>query len=238
MKRKQITQIINTGWCPDFIKKLIAEFLSWFVLKTNATRPFIPVIEEVLDKTHTKRIINIEFHIGAGIETIKPFLRKDIEVISIPISEFNTDESGLYLFANSFHQLKMTTAQKILQQITDGQNPVVVVEGNNDSLWQVIGMTIFVPLTVLLATPFVKPFRLSRLLFTYLIPVLPICIVIDGCIALFKLYNPKDLLELTSSVNSSNYVWEAGKNDNGRGGKIMYLKGFTQTTNIEKTQQY
>ncbi|MEZ4796094.1 MAG: hypothetical protein R2785_02885 [Flavobacteriaceae bacterium] len=225
MKRKQITQIINVGWFPKFLKSLIAEFLSWFVAKVNATKPFIPVIEDILNKTNHKRIINIEFNVGAGIETVKPFLKDDVTVDSIHISNFNTSEKGVYLFVNSFHQLNSEKAKKILQDIVDSGNPLVVVEGNNDSLWQIVGMTVFVPLTVLLTAFFVMPFRISRIIFTYLIPILPIIIVIDGCIALLKLYNPTDLLELTSSLERNNYDWKAGKNDNGRGGKIMYLTG-------------
>lgn len=225
MKRKQITQIINTSWCPKFIKKLVAEFLSWFVVKVNATKPFIPLIESMVNDAHSNQIINIDFNIGAGIESVKPYLKEDIQIKSIPISHFNTDTKGVYLFLNSFHQLNVKQAKEILSQIVNSKNPVVIVEGNNDSLWQVVGMTVFVPLTTLLTAPFVKPFRLTRLLFTYIIPVLPLIITIDGCIALLKLYNPKDLLELTSSINAPKYEWKAGKNDNGRGGKIIYLTG-------------
>ena len=225
MKRKQITQIINTSWCPKFIKKLVAEFLSWFVVKVNATKPFIPLIESMVNDAHSNQIINIDFNIGAGIESVKPYLKEDIQIKSIPISDFNTDTKGVYLFLNSFHQLNVKQAKEILSQIAKSKNPIIIVEGNNDSLWQVVGMTVFVPLTTLLTAPFVKPFRLTRLLFTYIIPVLPLIITIDGCIALLKLYNPKDLLELTSSINAPKYEWKAGKNDNGRGGKIIYLTG-------------
>ena len=226
MKRKQITQIINVGWFPNILKTLVAEFLSWFVVKVNATKPFVPVIEDVLDKTNHKKLIYIEFGIGAGIETVKPFLKDGVIVDSIPISNFDTSEKGVYLFVNSFHQLNSRKAKNILQNIVDSGNPVVVVEGNNDSLWQIVGMTVFVPLTVLLTALFVKPFRFSRIIFTYLIPILPIIIVIDGCIALLKLYSPTDLLKLTASLERNNYDWKAGKNDNGRGGKIMYLTGI------------
>lgn len=225
MKRKQIAQIMNLSWFPKPIKKLVSEFLDWFVVRVNATKPFIPLIEAVLEKTQTKKIINIEFNIGAGIETVKPFLKEDITVASIPISKFNTNEKGLYLFVNSFHQLNSAEARRILQRIADSGNPVVVVEGNNDSLWQIVGMTIFVPLTVLLTAFFIKPFRFSRIILTYIIPILPVIIVIDGCIALLKLYNPSDLLALTSSLNAEHYEWKAGKSDNGRGGKIIYLTG-------------
>lgn len=223
MRRRQVPQFISSKICPRFIKTLVAEFLSWFVVKANASKPFLPVINDVLTRTKTNSIINIELGVGGGIETITPFLNKGVDVKTLPIDEFNTKQSGLYLFVNSFHQLPPDKAKAILEQIADSGNPIVAVEGNNDSLWQIVGMTVFVPLTVILSAPFVKPFRLDRLLFTYIIPILPLIILFDGCAALMKLYNPADLKELTSPIK--NYRWEYGKNDNRRGGKIIYLKG-------------
>ncbi|MEM6380118.1 MAG: hypothetical protein AAF705_18130, partial [Bacteroidota bacterium] len=155
-----------------------------------------------------------------------PFLNQDISVKNYSKNNWNTAVQGVYSFINCFHQLSRKEAEKYLNDIVKSNNPVVIVEGNNDSLWQIVGMTIFVPTTIILASPFVKPFRWSRFLFTYLIPVLPMITVIDGCIALLKLYNPQDLKILTKSIHTSDYDWQIGKNPNGRGGKIIYLKGL------------
>ncbi|MEZ4889012.1 MAG: hypothetical protein R2779_00195 [Crocinitomicaceae bacterium] len=224
MRRKQIKQFTNMSWFPQNLKKLMAEFLSWFVLKVNASKPFIPVINKTLEQTGMKKIIYIDLQIGAGLDTVQPFIDKTIEIKCLDIKDFNTSDKGLYLFVNSFHQLSVEDAKSILKNISESKNPIVVVEGNNDSLWQIVGMTFFVPMTILFASLFVKPFRFQRIIFTYLIPILPIVTMIDGCIALLKLYNPSDLKELTSQLN--NYTWEMGKNDNGRGGKIIYLTGI------------
>ena len=202
------------------------EFMSWFVGKVNAAKPFLPVLEEVIDKTQTKTIINIDSKIGAGIETVLPLLPEGSEVINIELEKFSTHNKGMYTFINSFHQLDEKKATYYLTQIADSGNSVAVLEGNNDSLWQVVGMTIFVPLTVILSAPFVQPFRITRLIFTYLIPILPVITMLDGFLALFKLYNPNDLNELVSTIPVKNYVWQSGKADNGRGGKIIYLMGY------------
>lgn len=227
MRRKQILQIINSNYCPRLIKKLVSEFLSWFVLKTNATKAFLPVINDVLHRSNTKSIVNLELDIGAGINTVQPFLAKNITVKSLLKHNWNTHNKGVYTFVNCFHQLPVNKAKQHIEAIVKSDNPIVVVEGNNDSLWQIIGMTIFVPLTVLLTSVFVKPFQWTRILFTYLIPILPIIIMVDGCIALLKLYNPSDLKTLVSSIDySKKYSWDIGKKPNGRGGKIIYLKGM------------
>ena len=183
----------------------------------------MPVIEEGLQ--HTNKIIAINMETGAGFETVQPYIDPQVEKSSIDMHHFNADQDGLYVMVNSFHQLSPKEAREVLQSVASRRQPIAVLEGNNDSLWQVVGMTIFVPLTVMLTAPFVRPFRISRLVFTYLIPILPIVTLVDGFLALFKLYAPKDLDELVQPIKVTDYSWRSGKLDNGRGGKIIYLLG-------------
>ena len=232
MKRKHLPQISNQDWYPKLLKTCMYEFLTWFVSKVHAAKPFMPIIEEGLAHTSTHKIINIDQEIGAGIETIIPYLPKTIEVKKIPLQQFNSKEKGLYTCINSFHLLKPNVAKKLISDIANSNQPVTVLEGNNNSLWQLFGMLIFVPLSVILSAPFVKPFRIERLVFTYLIPILPIVTSIDGIIALFKLYAPKDLNKLVSEIKVPNYTWRSGKLDNGRGGKIIYLIGFPNESQL------
>lgn len=112
MKRKHLLQFSNQSWYPTLLKTCMYEFLTWFVSKVHAAKPFMPIIEEGLDHTPFKRIINIDQQIGAGIETIFPYLPKTIEVKNIPLSEFNSSEKGLYTSINSFHQLQSNVAKK------------------------------------------------------------------------------------------------------------------------------
>ena len=223
MKRKHLPQISQQKWFPGFLRNCIHEFMTWFVGKVHAAKPFLPVIQEGLE--YTDSIIALEANVGAGFETVEGMIDPQITVKRMDIQNFDPREEGLYLFVNCFHQLRPEKALSMLDEISKNNQPVVMVEGNNDSLWQVVGMTVFVPLTVLLTAPFVKPFRVSRLIFTYLIPILPIVTLIDGFLALFKLYAPDDLNQLVGSLENNAYQWKSGKSDNGRGGKIIYLIG-------------
>lgn len=226
MKRKQIFQFSSQSWYPEFMKRLMYEFMTWFVNLVHAAKPFMPVIEEGLNHSDTNHIVHLDGKIGAEIETVQPYLKSGITLESQDVHAFRTESKGLYLSVNSFHQLPEKKAVHVLQKVVNARQPVVIVEGNNDSLWQVVGMFFFVPLSVILFAPFVRPFRWERLVFTYLIPILPIMTSIDGFLALFKLYNPNDLIELTKQVDAPDYYWRAAKDDNNRGGKIMYLIGY------------
>ena len=224
MKRKHVPQISNATWFPPMLRRCMHEFMTWFVGKVNAAAPFLPVIEEGLQ--HADKIVAIKAEVGAGFETVDPLIDANIERISVPMKAFQAEADGLYLLINSFHQLNPQEALALLKEVSEKRQPIAVLEGNNDSLWQVVGMTVFVPLSVLLTAPFVKPFRLQRIIFTYLIPILPLVTLIDGFLALFKLYAPQDLDELIQPIKSDDYVWRSGKMDNGRGGKIIYLLGY------------
>ncbi|MEM6803652.1 MAG: hypothetical protein AAF696_19765 [Bacteroidota bacterium] len=226
MKRKQVPQISNSKWFPGFLTRCIHEFMTWFVHTIKAAKPFMPIIEEGLK--YADRIVVIDKKGGAGFETLEVFLDEHIEKVHIDSAQFEAAEKGLYVSVNSFHQFGPEKAKEMLQKVSANKQPIAVLEGNNDSLWQVFGMTVIVPLTVLLTAPFVKPFRIERLIFTYLIPILPLVTFLDGFIALFKLYAPQDLDELTASITRENYNWRSGKLDNGRGGKIIYLLGYPE----------
>ena len=59
-----------------------------------------------------------------------------------------------------------------------------------------------------LLTPRMRPFRWSRLLFTYLVPLIPLVVLWDGIVSCFRTRTPEELLELTKSFPQ--YNWTAG----------------------------
>ncbi len=196
MKRIEAPQFTASSWFPAFLTQLINEFMTFFVHRVRAA---------------------------------KPFLDDDVEIVHADMAAPPVDqETGIFCSINGFHRLSTDRARQVLAEISAKRQPIVIVEGNNDNWWQAIGMTIFVPLTVILSAPFVRPFRVTRLIFTYLIPVLPIVTSLDGIAGLFRLFNPDDLNELTAQIGTPDYGWRSGKLDNGRGGKIMYLLGWPE----------
>ena len=74
----------------------------------------------------------------------------------------------------------------------------------------------------LLATPFVRPFRWSRLLLTYGVPAIPALFAWDGTVSALRAYTPDELLEIARGVPGSEaYVWRAG-----RAGNALSLVGY------------
>ena len=80
---------------------------------------------------------------------------------------------------------------------------------------------------VLFMTPFVKPLTWQQIVFTYLIPIIPICYAWDGQASLPRIYSIKDMDQLLSGLESNDYKWEKGiargKNNKKAG---IYLLGM------------
>jgi hypothetical protein len=68
-------------------------------------------------------------------------------------------------------------------------------------------------LTQLAVTPFIKPFRWSRLLLTYALPVVPLCTLWDGIVSCLRVYDPEELARLVAELPASDYRWEYGRLD-------------------------
>jgi hypothetical protein len=80
------------------------------------------------------------------------------------------------------------------------------------------------PIGALLATPFVRPFRWTRLLWTYIIPIVPIFSAWDGFVSGPRLYSVQELQEIVQGLPSNDYVWELGREPFPR--YITYLIGY------------
>ena len=63
---------------------------------------------------------------------------------------------------------------------------------------------------VLLVTPLIRPFRWSRLLWTYLIPLVPMITLFDGLVSCLRTYSVQELHDLTARLGTNDYLWDIG----------------------------
>ena len=67
-------------------------------------------------------------------------------------------------------------------------------------------------LGVLFVMPTIRPVRPSWLLFTYVIPLIPLLVLWDGLVSCLRVYSPAELEELLDGVTGSeDFTWEIGR---------------------------
>lgn len=149
------------------------------------------------------------------------FSDTSVDATNVPATliGFRTIFSGFHHFNNDF-------AKKVLKDAVDAKCGIGIFDGGNKNIFAVLGILIFHPILFFMFTPFFKPFRFSRLLLTYIIPIIPFCTVWDGIVSIIRLYNPNELLKIAHEVDTENYFWETGKKRSNLGLKVTYLIGY------------
>jgi len=131
----------------------------------------------------------------------------------VDATQLIADKQGLRTMICSFHHIKPEQAKRILQSAQNDRQPICIFEISDNSAPIVPALILSFPITFLMClfiTPLVRPMTWQQLVFTYLIPVIPFCYAWDGSVSNVRTYTLKDLDELTSDLQTSDYVWEKG----------------------------
>ena len=155
----------------------------------------------------------------AGSGGMVDFVQGSVDASSVP-----EELAGLRTLFNAFHHFRPEQARGILEDAVRQRRAIAVCEVPQRTVLGVLLALLLSPLLVLLATPFIRPFRWSRIIFTYLIPAVLLLIWWDGLVSALRAYSPRELKELTAGLDPGGYVWEAGRGPLPR--PITYLIGY------------
>lgn len=235
----------------------MTDYLQFVAEKFNIYQPVLPIIGSGLRKSSSHRIIDIGSGSGGGIVSIYRHLKEEFEDLEIILTDLYpnvqafkeiskqtngqvgyidtpidatsvpTDLVGFRLQLLSFHHFEPETAQRILQDAVNANAVIGIFEAHERKSVYLISM-LFSPLMVLIFTPFIKPFKLSRLLFTYLIPIIPVCVLWDGLVSVLRTYTTAEMGNMIEQIDQGKYVWEMGKVPEGSTNGILYFLGYRQ----------
>lgn len=143
---------------------------------------------------------------------------------------------GLKTMVNSFHHMPPDTARGILESAEKNKQAILIYEMAENNipllLWIILlpFSLVVIMLMTLFMTPFVRPLSWQQLVFTYLIPVIPICFAWDGQASLQRMYALRDVDELLSGLGSDEYYWEHGPAKKSNDKKLgTYIVGYPKT---------
>jgi hypothetical protein len=133
---------------------------------------------------------------------------------------------GFRTIFSSFHHFNRKDAVTILRDAATARQGIAVFYGGDKNFLIILLIILVHPITILVVTPFITPFRWSRLFYTYLVPLIPLFTVWDGVFSILSLYNPAELKVMAAEANSGSYKFETGKIRNHLGLGINYLIGI------------
>lgn len=229
MIRYPITPIMKEledyPWFPSFLRVQQMDFIGWLPVAFGLYEPLVPMVRALLRGNSATMITDLCSGSGRPAEALAASLGVDCRLTDLypsasaellDVLHLGLDQpEGVLTMFNAFHHFNKEQQQSILDQIASLQqpgghrSPCMLVELLHPGLLDYI--KIFVTCTVgqLLLAPFVRPFRWSRLLLTYLLPVNLLTITFDGLVSVGRSMPLQYYQDLCREATTAEYGFDA-----------------------------
>lgn len=234
--RMQLVELMDEAWFPDLFRDMMTDHLATMLRLAKPFDPLAPRLAALLAGTGATRIIDLCSGAGGPWSTLGPalfdahpgveavvltdlypnprararLLASDPRFVSEPASIDARDVperlGGVRTIFDGFHHFRPEDARAILADAATRGTPIVVAEGVERDLRWLVALLLS-PLFVLLVTPFVRPFSLARLVFTYLVPLLPLFVLFDGLVSWCRIYTGAELRALVEGLETDTYAF-------------------------------
>ncbi len=149
-------------------------------------------------------VVSLEFASAGSAGRIR-WRTESVDATALP-----RDLQGTRTLFSALHHFRPAAARAILADAMRSKQPIAafeIVSRNPVALLSIL----FAPIGVLLLLPFLRPFRPGWLVFTYLIPIIPLFVLWDGLVSCFRTYSNAELHELVEGLDEDGYTWEIGR---------------------------
>lgn len=225
-------------WCPASLRDTATDYLQFVANLAGAYKPVVPRLREALAETGQKTVVDLcsggggpwlsllpEFGDAAPRVVLTDFYpnreafaravengagRIDFEPESVDVKDVPARLRGFRTLFAAFHHFRPDEARAILTDAADKGQGIAIFEGTERRVVQLLSMLFIVPILVLLTMPFIRPFRLSRIVWSYIVPLAPLLIVFDGVVSCLRTYTEDEMRELTAGVGGPDYHWRIG----------------------------
>ena len=254
MRRLHVLELEDQSWFPATIRDLATDYLHFMSNAAALHRGMLPYIEQAMRAGGTTRIVDLCSGGSGPIPAIVRELREQglpveatltdlfpnvtalehvaassggtVSFVSTPVDARAVPRElhGLRTLFNGFHHFRPEDARAILHDASAARQPIAIFEVSRRSP-SMIMWVLLVPIFVLLSTPFMRPFKWSRLLWTYVVPLVPLTCLWDGVVSQLRAYTVSELRDMAAAAGPM--TWRV---DDPRlyrtGARVTYLIGW------------
>jgi hypothetical protein len=259
MRRVQFIELHEQSWFPSSVRDEITDALQCGLNLLNAYAPIAPLLQSMLDATRSRSIVDMCSGAGGPWLGLSRKLQPDAQVFRVLLTDkypnlralqktmtapenhvaFYPDSvdamkvpgelQGFRTMFSSFHHFSPEDARAILQDAVDAGQSIGIFEITRRAP-SAIALMFPWALMAFVFTPLIRPFRWSRLLCTYVVPIIPLVLLFDGVVSCLRTYRPQELREMVKKLAGIEYKWEVGEHPKTSGlASITFLVGCPRT---------
>ncbi len=231
-------EIHEQPWCPPSLRDTATDYLQFAANLVGAYHPVAPQLRAALRDAGENAIVDLcsggggpwlsllsQFEDDAPRVVLTDFRpnreaferaveisggRIGFEAESVDAMNVPSRLRGFRTLFAAFHHFRPGEARAILADAAHKGCGIAIFEGTERRVVQLLSMLFVVPIVVLLAMPFIRPFRWSRLVWTYLLPLAPLLIAFDGAVSCLRTYTEDEMRKLAQGLGGESYRWRIG----------------------------
>lgn len=264
MRRFDIAELHERPWFPQFLRDLFTDALQYILNAGRLYQPVAERLACAINASGATRVVDLCSGGGGPWlwlhSTVRDSAPRPVEIVltdkypnvsafeharrrsrgairfsSKPVeaARIPRELSGFRTLFGSFHHFSPEEIIALLRDAADQRQGFGAFDGARRRT-RTMAAIVLVPIAALFTAPLIRPFRLSRLLWTYLLPVIPLVLFIDGIVSCLRAYSPAEMMDLCRFVAAPEYVWDAGE-VSGPFGRVTYLLGYPKAANSYRT---
>lgn len=241
MARVHLFEIHDQAWCPRVLRDASTDFLQWLAGTLGYFAPAMRPLFEAMDARGEHEVLDLCSGAGGPWLGVLPRLSAARRGrLRVRLSDLFPNRGALRRAARaggsalgaveeavdarhvpaaltgartlfgSLHHFTPEEARAILADAVSQGRIVGIFEPQERRPLSMLSI-FFLPLILLLATPFIRPFSVSRLVFTYLVPLVPFVVLFDGLVSCLRTYSPRELEALVAAIDAAGYTWRIGR---------------------------
>jgi hypothetical protein len=253
MRRVQFLEFHEQAWLPSFLRDEITDALQFGLSLFKAYAPIAPLLQRALASTQSRSVVDICSGGGGPWFDLSPKLQANVLLTdkypnvktsrnveaasgnriafhpqSVDARNVPRELEGFRTMFSSFHHFPPEEARSILQNAVDANQSIGIFEITRRAP-STIALMFPWALMPFVFTPWIRPFRWSRLFWTYLLPVVPLVLLFDGVVSCLRTHRPRELREIVANLTATEYQWEIGEHARAAARMpITYLIGYPQ----------
>jgi hypothetical protein len=259
VRRVHLFEFEDCAWFPAGIRNLMTDFLRDIVVFQRLHRPIVAKLRDALERTGGRRIVDLCSGGGGllpaihaeltqswqpvsvvftdkfpSVESLRRVCRRDpqhldVAPFSVDCTNVPGELAGFRSMFSAFHHFDPPTARHILEDAYRKRMGIGIFEVSERAAWSLLRISL-VPIGVWLYTPLMSPLTWRRLLWTYVVPIVPLALLWDGIVSALRTYTTSELYDLTQDMGGGDYGWDIGQLRAPFGYKVTYLIGVPTTS--------